>query len=148
MLHNILKHAHSGWRWIVLALLVFAIFNAFRKWRSGAEFQESDRKLNIFTLSAVHIQFVFGLILYFISPWVVFSGEAMKDALLRFYTVEHFLTMLIGVAVISIGYSRAKRAVEAGQKFRTTFVFFLIGLLIILARIPWPFMEKYQGGWF
>lgn len=141
-----LKHAHSGLRWLVLILLLAAIFNALTKWKGGKTFQEGDRKLNLFTLIATHIQLLVGLGLYFISPNVVFDASSMKDPQLRFFLVEHISLMILAIALITVGYSRAKRALEDGKKFKTTFLFFLIGLILILIAIPWP--PKYGAGWF
>ena len=144
---DILKHAHSGWRWIVLGLLIYAIFNAFTKWQSGSSFEEKDRKLNLFTMVSTHIQFLFGLALYFMSPRVQFGPETMKISEIRFFTVEHFVMMFIAVALISVGNAMSKKATEDAAKFKKTFTFFLIGLIVILVSIPWPF-RGFGNGWF
>jgi membrane protein DedA with SNARE-associated domain len=99
-------------------------------------------------IGRTHIQLLGGLILYFISPYVKFEGGVMKDAVARFYTVEHISMMLIAVALITIGYSKAKRAANSAAKGKTTFWFYLIGLLVILAAIPWPFRSGLGGGWY
>jgi hypothetical protein len=57
--------------------------------------------------------------------------------------------MLIGIALITIGHIKAKKASTDSAKFQSIFIFFLIGLVLIVSRIPWPFMEVGQGkGWF
>ena len=127
---NILKHAHSGWRWVVLALLIYAIFNAFTKWRSGQSFEDKDRKTNLFAMVSVHIQLLLGFVLYFMSPSVQFSSATMKDSMLRFFTVEHLVMMLIAVILITIGNSMSKKALEDTIKFKKTFTYYLIGLII------------------
>ncbi len=144
---EILKHAHSGWRWIVLGLLIYAIFNAFTKWQSGKSFEEKDRKVNLFTMVSANIQFLFGLILYFISPMVQFGSETMSNKVTRFFTVEHFAMMFIAIALISIGNSMSKKATEDSVKFKKTFIFFLIALIVILLAIPWPF-RGFGNAWF
>ena len=133
---NALKHAHSGLRWIVLALLIYAIFNAFKKWRSGEAFLPQDKKANLFALIAVHIR-----------PKVSFGPETMKDSYARFFAVEHMSMMIIAIILITLGYSLSKRAINAPKKFKQTFIFYLIGLLIMLLSIPWPF-QSYGAGWF
>lgn len=143
---NILQHAHSGMRWVVLVLLILAIVGAFRKWRSNQPYQESDRKLALFAFIATHVQLLLGLILYFKSPFVQFASGVMKDSILRFYTVEHITMMLIAIALITIGYSRAKKKATDQEKHKTTFWFYFIGLVLILASIPWPF-RSLGGGW-
>lgn len=144
---ELLKHAHSGLRWLVLLGLLAAIINAAGKMNGTRSFSATDRKLGLFALIFTHIQFVIGLILYFISPKVVFSGAAMKDSVLRFFLVEHITIMLIAVILITVGYSKAKRADAIGKKFKLTFWFYLVGLVLILLGIPWPF-QNYGTGWF
>lgn len=137
-MHNILVHAHSGLRWIVLILLLTSIFNAFSKKKSG-KYTEGDRKLALFTMISTHTQFTIGLILYFISPLVVFSGASMKNSIQRFYLVEHISLMLVAIVLVTIGHSKSKKAVEAASKFKAISIFYLLALILILAAIPWPF---------
>ncbi len=146
-MYVILKHAHSGLRWVVLLLLLVAIANALVKWRGNQSYTDGDRKMALFAMIFVHLQLVIGLILYFISPLVEFSAETMKNSVLRFYTVEHFTTMILAIAIITIGYSQAKRKAEDIARFKATFTYYLIGLILILVGIPWPF--RFPGaGWF
>ncbi len=133
-----LIHAHSGLRWVVLILLLVAIFNAFAK-KSSGNFTEGDRKLALFTMIGTHIQFTLGIVLYFMSDYVSFAAGAMKNTVQRFYTVEHILLMIIAVALITVGHIKSKKAQDAAQKFKAISVFYLIALIVILAAIPWPF---------
>lgn len=146
MLYQILDRAHSGLRWVVLLLLLAAILNAFQAWKGG---RTGASKLSLYALISVHVQLLLGLVLYFfLSPYVRFEAGVMKDTLLRFYTVEHITMMLIAIALITVGYSRAKRAADAAAKGKTTFWFYLIGLAVIFAAIPWPFRSGLDGNWF
>jgi len=147
-MYDILRHSHSGLRWVVLALLVAAIFKNFLKWQSKAPFADGDRKLNLFAMTAAHIQLLLGIVLYFVSPKVQFSDVTMKDSMVRFFTVEHNLMMVIAIALITIGYSKSKKATDDVRKFKLAFIYFLIGLLLVLAGIPWPFRENLGGAWF
>lgn len=142
-MYNILKHAHSGLRWLVLLFLVLVIVHAFTNWRSD---KSSSSKMPLIAMSIVHLQFVLGLILYFISPLVQFSEGWMKDSVSRFYGMEHILMMVIAVIIISVGYSTSKKR-TGGAKFKRIFWTYLIGLLIILSSIPWPF-RGLGGNWF
>ena len=142
-----LKHAHSGLRWVFLALIVAALINAFLKWRKGADFAESDRKLNLFTMIAAHIQLLTGIALYFISGKVIMEGASMKDSILRFFLVEHPVMMVLAVILITIGYSKSKKLADSTARFKATLIFMGVGFLLLLAGIPWPFREL-GGGWF
>lgn len=140
-----LKHSHSGLRWIVLALLIAAIFTAYKKW-SAKDTNETKQPF-LFNLIAVHIQTVIGLILYFISPKVQHVEGMMGNAVLRFYGMEHILMMIIAAVLVTIGYSKGKRQ-AAPQRYKTLMTYNLIALIIILAAIPWPFREMLGGSWF
>ena len=142
---NGLLHAHSGLRWVVLALLVAATFKALMKWRSNVSFTTSDRKLNLFTMVSMHVQLVLGLTLYFMSGRVDFSK--MEDDMVRFFTVEHTVMMLLAIVLVTIGHARSKKIVDDAKKFKTIFTFYLIGLLLVLLGIPWPF-RGWGNGWF
>ncbi len=144
---NGLVHAHSGLRWIVLALLVALVWQAWQKGRSGAEYTEADRKLNLYTLIAVHIQLLLGLALYFHSDKVNFDSSSWSVPVTRFFTLEHSLMMLIAIVLITIGYSKAKKAADSAARWRTTLRYNLIALLLILVAIPWPF-RGFGSGWF
>lgn len=94
----------------------------------------------LFTLIAAHLQLVFGLALYFVSPitQAAFkSDEIMSNATYRFYAVEHISIMLIAIVVITIGYSKSKRQTDDSKKFKTLSLFYAIGLVLALSRIPW-----------
>ena len=146
-MYEILKHSHSGLRWLVLAFLVYAIFNAFQKKNKATEFSKSDKLSVLLGLIFSHVQLLIGLVLYFISPKVSFASGFMKDTVTRFYAVEHISLMLIALILITIGYSKAKRMEDAGAKHKTILLYYGIGLLLILVSIPWPFREL-GAGWF
>ena len=143
-MYNVLRHAHSGLRWVVLALLIAAIIVAYQK-MSKKDVDQAKQPF-LFNLIGVHIQTLIGLVLYFISPKVSFAEGFMSVTELRFYAVEHISMMILAAIVITIGYSKAKRQ-EAPQRYKTLFIFNVIGLIIILAAIPWPF-RGLGAGWF
>ena len=142
-LYGILVHAHSGLRWVLLILLIAAIVQAFSKKNGEVAFSKETGKAAFFAFMFTHIQLLLGLALYFMSPKVSFEAGVMKDAAFRLYTVEHLAMMLLGIIIITVGYIKAKKS----GSFNTIFVFYSIGLLLILSRIPWPFMAN-GGSWF
>lgn len=151
-MYEILLRSHSGLRWILLILVLGAIFRAFTNMSSG-KFTALDDKLSLFSLITAHVQLLLGLGLYFISPFVKAAmeagmGVAMKDSVMRFWLIEHIFGMVIGITLITVGRIAAKKATEDKAKFKKIAVYFSIGLLIILATIPWPFREILGRGWF
>ena len=141
---EIINHLHSGLRWIVLILLIWAIANAF----SAKHFEKKHKLINLFAMLTLHIQLVIGLIQYFTSAKVQFYDGWMENKLLRFYGMEHLAGMLLAIILITIGYSKAKRKVNDADKFKVIRLFYSIGLIIILLSIPWPFRSNLGGGWF
>jgi len=138
-----LVHAHSGLRWLALLLLLVSVGVAISKWQGRSGYTDGNRKLYLFTLISVHLQLVIGLLLYFISPKVDFS--MMSEKLYRFYSVEHITGMLIAIVLVTIGYSRSKRATDNVTKQRLIGIFYGLGLLLIIAFIPWPFRNLGAG---
>lgn len=141
--YNIMVSAHSGLRWLVLLFLIAAIYQTFSRRGKFGDIKEA--KSVLITLILTHLQLLVGLILYFISPKVQFGGSTMSSSVLRFYTVEHILLMVVAVVLITMGYSRSKRA---PKPFNVALNFYLIALILILISIPWPFRESLGAGWF
>lgn len=146
MFYTILKSSHSGLRWLLLVALIIAIVLLFR-----AAFRKGKRKparaLGLIAMILAHFQFLFGIILYFISPLVQFSAASMKDKVLRFYLVEHISLMLIAIVLITLGYSIGKKTPDPVAGFRKQFYYYLLGLLLIILSIPWPFRDL-GAAWF
>jgi hypothetical protein len=146
-MYPILVHLHSGFRWVVLITLVLAIIQTAGKLSGNHSFTDKDKKIPLFAFISSHIQLLGGLILYAISPKVIFSATSMKDAMSRLFMVEHTSMMILAIVVISVGYIRAKKIAPEKQAFKRIFWAYLIGLILILASIPWPFMG-YGTRWF
>ena len=144
-MNSILTHAHSGLRWVAIILLLLAIVNAF----TSKTFEKKHKMINLFTMITLHTQLIIGLIQYFItSGKVKFFDGWMKEAAFRFYGMEHLLGMLIAIVLITVGYSKSKRGATDADKFKSIKVFYLIGFILILASIPWPFRTALGGSWF
>jgi membrane protein DedA with SNARE-associated domain len=142
---DMLVHAHSGLRWLVLGLLLYAIYNAIG--RNKSSYEKKDKMVNLFAMISLHIQLLLGLILYFTSPKVSFASGWMKDAALRFYGMEHLIGMLAAIVVITIGRKLAEKQETPTQKNKKIAIWYLMGLVLILASIPWPF-RGLGGRWF
>ncbi len=146
-MHSFLVHLHSGLRWIALGLLVFAIFNALTS-KGKNSYLKKDKMINLFSMISLHTQLLIGLILYFTSGKVSFASGWMKNEATRFYGMEHLMIMLLAIIVVTIGRKKAENAESADQKHSKIVMWFSIGLLLILAGIPWPFREALGGAWF
>lgn len=136
-MYEFIQKFHSGWAYLALLLLVVAVINAFIGFVSKKEFTAKDRKIAIFGLIGTHTQLLIGLILYFVSPLGLNSLGQMSDKMLRLTSLEHPLTNLIAIALITIGWSKHKKLSTSESKFKTFSIFYGFGLLLILSRIPW-----------
>ena len=136
-MYHFLQKFHSGWAYLALFLLVFAVLNALMGMTSKKEFTSKDRMFSLFGLIAVHVQLLVGFILYFVSPLGSSALGNMKDAALRLTSLEHPLINIIGIVLITIGWSKHKKATTSEAKFKAISIFYGIGLLLILSRIPW-----------
>ena len=122
-MYNILQKAHSGWAYIALLVLVIAVINAVIGMSSKKEFTAKDRKIALFGLIGTHIQLLFGLILYFVSPLGLSSLGQMSDKALRLTSLEHPLINLIAITLITIGWSKHKKLTSSESKFKTFTIF-------------------------
>lgn len=134
---------HSWFRWLVLLSLAYALWRALKGWQSKKAFTQLDDGIRHWTATIAHIQLVIGFMLYLQSPVVKFfysrPGNAAGHTETLFFSVIHFLLMLIAVTVITIGSALAKRKTNDPEKFTTMLLWFGLGLLIIFIAIPWPF---------
>ncbi len=141
---SILNHTHSGLRWVALILLILAVFYAF----TAKKFEKKHKMITLFAMVTLHLQFVIGIVQFFLSEKVTFAAGWMKNSLHRFYGMEHLIGMLLAIVLITIGYSKSKRKENDADKFKTIRLFYLIGFILILLFIPWPFRINLGGGWF
>ena len=141
-MYDMVKMLHSYWAYLVLLILVLAVFNSIIKKVSNKEYEAKDFRITLFALIVSHIQLLMGFFLYFVSPrFSLFSesgmGEIMKNSVDRLYLVEHPLINIIAIALITIGYSKHKKKLLSSGKFKTISVFYTIALVLFLSRIPW-----------
>jgi hypothetical protein len=140
-LYNILQKAHSGWAYLALLILVIVTINSLLGFVSKKEFTPKDRKIALFGLIATHVQLLIGMFLYFSSPngldMIKSVGMGALTSASRLLALEHPLVNIIAIVLITMGWSKHKKATTSEAKFKTFAVFYGIGLLLILSRIPW-----------
>lgn len=134
-----IKHLHSTLAYLFFVVLIIAVIYFLVAWIQRKPFTQISKRIALYGLIMAHLQLVVGLVLYFISPMGLanFGADAMGDSILRLYIVEHPLTNIIGIVLITIGYSLSKKAVKDSLKFKRLFIYYTIGLLLISLRIPW-----------
>jgi hypothetical protein len=134
---------HSIVRWLVLAVLIFAVYKGFKGWINKNSFTNRDKTIRRVAASMVHLQFLIGIILYFVSPLTGYLishfSIAVKNPVISFFGMSHTAAMLIAVVDITIGMILSKRAVTDTKKFSMMALFYSSALILMLIMIPWPF---------
>ena len=141
-MYNGLLHLHNVLRWVILILLLVSLFQAFAK-------NQGLKKTSLWLMIAAHITLVLG-----VSQWMIGDvgikviqnsgfGIVMKDSAARFFAVEHFAGMLIGIILITVARGKAKLL-----NFSPASWVYLLALVVILITIPWPFREGIGRPWF
>ena len=133
---------HSGWAYITLIILIFAVVNAIIGLNSKKEFTDKDLRISLFTLIVAHIQLIIGFIAFFVSAQFKYvldngMGAAMKEPTIRLFVVEHPLMMILAIILITMGFSKHKKQSTDKGKFKTIALYYGLGLLFVLSRIPW-----------
>ena len=140
-MYEIIQKLHSGFAYLAFLLLVIAVVNSLIGLFSKKDFTERDRKIALFALATIHTQLLIGIIVYFASPLGFSALGQMKDAALRLTSLEHPLMNIIGIVLITIGWMKHKKLITSESKFKTFSIYYGLGLVLILSKIPW-------GSWF
>ena len=141
---------HSLVRWVVVIAGIVAVIMAYAGWFGNRRWTSSNVRVNMLFTTFLDLNVLLGIFLYFIlSPLTRGAlqnmGDAMKDSNVRFFTVEHWLVMIVAVVVAHIGSSRAKKAADDKSKFKQAAIFFTIAMILIFLGIPWPFLATGAG---
>ncbi len=137
VLHNLL-------RWFILLFGIWTVLGALIGLPGKKEFTVGDNRGNFLFMLSMDIQLLTGLALYFSGAWfdrLKHLGENMKDANLRFFTMEHEVFMILAWILVHVGRVFVKKAKTSRAKFARSLIFFGISLVLILFAIPWPFRE-------
>ena len=136
-MYQVIQPAHSIFAYIVLSILFLASINAISGVVSKRVFKAKDLRISLFALILSHFQLLIGFVLYFVSPLGLDAAGNMKDAALRLTSIEHPLMNIIAIALITIGWSKHKKEESNNGKFKKIALFYSLGLVLILARLPW-----------
>ncbi|MCW2118308.1 hypothetical protein [Flavobacterium sp. 7A] len=141
-MYDIVKQIHSGWAILAFFLLILVVVNSTIGLLTKKEFTPWDRRVGIMGLIGTHTQLLIGLILYFVSPLGFSSLGNMSDKALRMTSLEHPLINIIAITLITIGWSKHKKITESNKKFKTFLIFYGLGLILILSRVPWGLWQS------
>ncbi|MBK7562327.1 MAG: hypothetical protein IPP43_10605 [Chitinophagaceae bacterium] len=148
-----LLHLHSVLRWVILILLLVAVYKSFVDRKKA--FTSGHKKTGLFLMICCDVMLLLGVYQWVTGTWGLKSiqvngmGAVMKDSVLRFFAVEHTTAMLISIVLVHVGYSYSKKNIPDSLKHKRSLLYFGLALLIILISIPWPFRLVGSGRvWF
>lgn len=145
MLYLLILSLHNLNRWLVLFFGLWAIWQVMRGWLGRQDWQARNTTIIYIFTRIIDLQFLLGLTLYLLPgafiqgalqnvPW----AQIMKERLLRFFTLEHPLQMLIAITLGHIALSTAQNVNKEWRRFAWTASLMILTMLLILTGIPWP----------
>ena len=140
-MNEALLQLHSYLRWVVLLLLVICLFMAIAK-------NQSVRSASLWLMISAHTMLLIGLYQVingangFLKVTLPPGEKLMKNTFYRFFWVEHPLTMIIAIILITVARRKAK-----ALNYKAVSWLLFIALLLIFAAIPWPFREGVARPW-
>ncbi|MDY0101911.1 MAG: hypothetical protein RBS07_03175 [Lentimicrobium sp.] len=144
-LYNFTLLLHSWNRWIILIAGLLTIIFAIGGLLNKSDYKKNDRLISLIFISSLHLQLLIGILLYFVlSPITLQAlsdfGAAMKENTIRYWAVEHSLVNLMAIAIAQVGSILVKRKLTNRAKFKSTLIWNIIALVLILAMIPMGMM--------
>jgi hypothetical protein len=128
MLEELYPHLagfHALFRWILLALGVFAVFLTFAGWNAATPPGKNLLRLGVAFALALDLELITGVLLYFgASPG------------LRGAFVGHGVAMLMAVLLAHVGGALTRKAPTDALKYRAPAIAWTLSLLVMLAGIP------------
>jgi hypothetical protein len=126
-------------RWLVMLAGFLAIVLPLL----NSSFSKKSKLPGLVFMIVCDIQLLLGLILYFgpsalgIKAFNAGMSHVMKTPEIRKITIEHFVLMLIAIALVHIGYKKIKAMTNQAEIKSASMKFFGIALTLILLGIPW-----------
>jgi L-asparagine transporter-like permease len=144
-MYNFILGLHNLLRWIIILLLLINIIRHFAAIQKP--FAAIDKKLGLWLMIAAHTQLLIGLYEWLAGAWGLHNitnngmGQVMQNSTERFFAVEHLVSMLIAIALITIARGIFRKQLPDAKKHRRCILLYVIALIIIIAMVPWPGME-------
>jgi len=127
---------------IILSTLFFAvaficIMLSIYKLNKKKKFNIRDKRLAVFFLIFLYLQFITGVALYFffkpeLSQATMTLQEAVENSRFRFWITEHLATMIFALVLSQIGWILIRNSSVSKNKFRTIIFYYGISLIIIV----------------
>ncbi len=140
-MYHILEQAHSIIATLFLIFIGLSVLLALINFIQKKEYSNLQLKFARTTFIVGHIQLLIGILLWINSGHMsqLFNNTkaVMSDSSLRLVAMEHPLTNLISIILLSFGFIKLKKASESIQKNKLNLIYYGIAMVLILSRIPW-----------
>ena len=144
-MYAVIKDIHNIVRWVVLLIGLWAVGRAWWGLFARRAWGKWDRLAGVFFSSALDVQLLLGVILYFLSPLIKIAlrdfGAAMGTSGLRFYAVEHAAFALLAAVLAHLGIRSTRKAPTTRTRFARAALLFSLALVLIVVGIPWPWLD-------
>ena len=151
MIYSIALVLHNAMRWLVMVSILGTLVSAFSGLFGKRSYTKTDQTWRVVATSIAHTQLLIGFYLYAISPIIRYYWREKPSFAqaqeFPFFALIHISLMLVAVVLMTIGSSKAKRQTDAHDRFRTTAIYFTLGLVLILIAVPWPFSPLAARPW-
>ena len=127
---TILFHTHSGWRYIVILVMILAIAKLLIGWFGSQSWSKLDQGLGAAMPIVIDIQWLLGIVLWIMGPPIAWFNNRGS---VTFW--EHAATMTLALIAAHIGWARAKRATDDTRKFQSASIGFLIAGLFVAVGV-------------
>jgi hypothetical protein len=132
---------HSYLRWLVLLAGLIAVAKAAGGYSGKAAYGPADARISRIFIGLLDLQFLLGLVLYFVSPLTRGAmkdmAAAMQESHVRFFVAEHPAMMVLALVVAHGANVWARKAPTDRGKFQRSALGFALALGLIIAGIPW-----------
>ena len=134
---------HGLFRYVVLLLTLIVVVQGFMLMTGKKEFTSGNKRNALFMMIACDVQLMLGLVVYYTNGFILTlkKGDALAGHYSRFFAIEHPVGMILGIVLVHMAYSTAKKAMDNSRKVKRVFWFSLIAFIIFMAQIPWPGMR-------
>lgn len=140
-MYSFLLAAHSWLRYAVLLMVLLVLLRSASGLLRSRAWGGADEGLGRWLIRVWDLQFLLGLVLYFLSPITQFAlanfGEALADRQLRVIAVEHPLLMLLATAALHVGWVRARNSAGDRGRLLRWLLFVAAAALLTAIAIPW-----------
>ena len=134
-MYSALLLLHSLVRYFVLIFLILVIVRSFVGLRKKSEFTKRDDQLSLWLFMFTHMQLLLGIVLFFVSPLVMFSKAAMAEKMTRYWLVEHNTGMIGAIILITVARVTMKKITDPTKKYMRLLIFNTIALIVIVLMI-------------